>query len=127
MSVHGPGLVLRCIPYFLVEQLLNDSENDNNDESSTESYPQLLVLCSIFFNVAPILHTIDVVCIKGMFLYSAISSTWDCSRPFTLHPLAHLFIPLSLFSGKHSATLQLLCEDYPFTYPPLSVARYSFA
>ena len=30
------------------------------------------------------------------------------------------------FSGKHSATLQLLHEDYSFTYPRLSVARYSF-
>ena len=29
------------------------------------------------------------------------------------------------FSGKHSATLQLLREDYSFRYPPLSVARYS--
>ena len=30
------------------------------------------------------------------------------------------------FSGKNSATLQLLSKDYSFTYPPLSVARYSF-
>ena len=30
------------------------------------------------------------------------------------------------FSGKHSAMLQLLCEDYAFRYPPLSVARSSF-
>ena len=30
------------------------------------------------------------------------------------------------FSGKHSATLQLLHEDYSFRYPPLSVAMYSF-
>ena len=30
------------------------------------------------------------------------------------------------FSGKHSAILQLLHKDYSFTYPPLSVARYSF-
>ena len=30
------------------------------------------------------------------------------------------------FSGKHSAMLQLLREDYSFRYPPLSVARYSF-
>ena len=30
------------------------------------------------------------------------------------------------FSGKHSATVQLLCEDYSLTFPPLSIARYSF-
>ena len=30
---------------------------------------------------------------KGMFLYSAVSSPLDCSKRFTLHPLADLFIP----------------------------------
>ena len=30
------------------------------------------------------------------------------------------------FSGKHSATLQLVRDDYAFRYPSLSVARYSF-
>ena len=30
------------------------------------------------------------------------------------------------FSGKHSATLHLLHEDYSFTYPSLCFARYSF-
>ena len=29
-------------------------------------------------------------------------------------------------SGKHSATQQLLREDYSFKYPPLSVSMYSF-
>ena len=28
-----------------------------------------------------------------LFLYSAVSSPWDCSKPFTLHPLADRFIP----------------------------------
>ena len=30
------------------------------------------------------------------------------------------------FSRKHLASLQLLCEDYSFTYQPRSIARYSF-
>ena len=30
------------------------------------------------------------------------------------------------FSGKHSAMLQLLHENYSFRYPPLSAARYLF-
>ena len=30
------------------------------------------------------------------------------------------------FSGKHSATLQLLCEYYSLTHPPLFIVRYSF-
>ena len=29
------------------------------------------------------------------------------------------------FSGKHSAMLQLLHEDYSLTFPPLSITRYS--
>ena len=29
------------------------------------------------------------------------------------------------FSWKYSAKLQLLREDYPFAYPPMSVAKYS--
>ena len=64
---------------------------------------------------------------KGKFLYNAVSSPWDCSKRFTLHPwqtcsFQHHFD----LSGKHSATLQLLREDYWVKYPPLSVARYSF-
>ena len=31
--------------------------------------------------------------VKGTFLYSVTSSLWDCSKSFTLHDLAHLFIP----------------------------------
>ena len=58
--------------------------------------------------------------IKCTFLYSAVSSPWDGSRRFTLHPWQ-----TCSFSGKHSATQQLLREDYLFTYPPLSIARYS--
>ena len=53
---------------------------------------------------------------NDMFLYSAVSSPRDCSKHFTLHPLADLFIP------KPS---RLLHEDYLFRHPPLSVAMYS--
>ena len=37
---------------------------------------------------------------------------------------ACMFVPA--FSGKHSATLQLLCQSYPLTYRALPIARYSF-
>ena len=61
-------------------------------------------------------------------LISAESSLWDCSKWFTLQTLAELFIPTptTRVLWKHSATLQLLCKDYSFTYPPVSIARYSF-
>ena len=51
---------------------------------------------------------------KGKFLYSTVSSPQDRSK----HPLS--------FSGKHPAMLQLMCEGCSYTYPPLSIARYSF-
>ena len=42
----------------------------------------------------------------------------------------HKNIKIAIFkmatSGKHSASLQLLREDYSFTYPPLCVAWDSF-
>ena len=64
---------------------------------------------------------------KGLFFYSTVSSPWDCSKCFTLHPWQTCSFQGHFdFSGKHSAMLQLLCEHYSFRYPPLSVARYSF-
>ena len=64
---------------------------------------------------------------KGMFLYSAVSSPWDCSKRFTLHSQQTCSFHCHFdFSGKHSAMLELLREDYSFRYSPLSVARYSF-
>ena len=62
---------------------------------------------------------------KGTFLHSAVSSPWDYSKQFTPWQTCSFQRHLD-FSGKHSATLQLLREDYSFRYPSLSVARYSF-
>ena len=48
------------------------------------------------------------------------------SKRFTLHSWQTCAFHRQLdFSRKHSATLQLLREGYSFTYPPLSIARYS--
>ena len=64
---------------------------------------------------------------NGKFLHSAVSSLYDHSGCFMLHPRQTCSFQHQLdFSGKHSATLQLLHKDYLFTYPPLSIARYSF-
>ena len=66
-----------------------------------------------------------VLWVKGMFLYSAVSSHWDCSKHFMLHPWQTCSFQGHLdFSVTHSAMLQLLREDNSFRYPPLSVARY---
>ena len=53
-----------------------------------------------------------------MFLYSAVSSASDRSKRFKLHQLD--------FSGKHSSHATITRKDYSLTFPPLSVARYSF-
>ena len=61
------------------------------------------------------------------FLYSEVSSSWDCSKCFTLHPLADLFIPmpprLPWEAFSHTA---ITAQIYLFTYPPRSIARHSF-
>ena len=62
-----------------------------------------------------------------MVLYSAVSSPLDRSKRFTLsspgRPV-HSDTVLG-FSWKHSA-MQQLRNDYSLTFPPLSIARYSF-
>ena len=63
-----------------------------------------------------------------MVLYSAVSSPLDRSKRFTLsspgRPV-HSDTVLG-FSWKHSIAKQQLCNDYSLTFPPLSIARYSF-
>ena len=65
--------------------------------------------------------------IKRTLLYSAVSSLWDCSKHFTLHPLADLFIPTPICllweAFSHAAiTVQRLIVHIS----ALSLARYSF-
>ena len=65
---------------------------------------------------------------KGMILYSAVSSPLDNSKRFTL------FLPWQTcsfrheqgFSWKHSGDAAIPGNDYSLTFPPLSIARYSF-
>ena len=64
-----------------------------------------------------------------VFLYSAVSGPLDRSERFTLFPpLADLFIPtpFSASPGSILATLQLRAKTKSLTFPPLSIARYSF-
>ena len=65
---------------------------------------------------------------KGEFLYSAVSNPQDYSKRFTLYSLADLFnqTPSRLLWEASSYMLQLMCKDCLYTYPPLSVAMYSF-
>ena len=68
---------------------------------------------------------------KGKFLYSAVSGPQDSSKCFhTLLPWQTCSIKHCLnFSGKHPTICYnniITCEDCSYTYPPLSIARYSF-
>ena len=64
-----------------------------------------------------------ICCVQKWYvLYSAVSSPLDRSKRFTLHLLADLFIPTS---GKHSSHAAITREDYSFTFPPPSIARYT--
>ena len=64
---------------------------------------------------------------KGMVLYSAVSSPLDRSKRFTLSSPGR-----PVHSNTNSASLgsilamQQLRNDYTLTFPPLSIARYSF-
>ena len=65
---------------------------------------------------------------KGMVLYSAVSSRLDRSKN-ALHfpPLADLFIPTPFSASLGSIlAMQQLRNDYSLTFPPLSIAMYSF-
>ena len=65
---------------------------------------------------------------KAKFLYSAVSSPQDRSKRFTLYFPADLFTqtPSRLLWEEFSHMLQLMREGCSYTYPPLSVAGYSF-
>ena len=62
-----------------------------------------------------------------MVLYSAVSSPLDRSKRFHFPPLADLFIPTPFSASLGSIlAMQQLRNDYSITFPPLSIARYSF-
>ena len=59
---------------------------------------------------------------------SAVASPQDCSKRFALHFLTDLFTqtPYWLLWEASNHMLQLMREGCLYTYPPLSIARYSF-
>ena len=62
-----------------------------------------------------------------MVLYSAVSSPLDRSSALHFPPLADLFIPTTFSASLGSIlAMQQLRNDYSLTFPPLSIARYSF-
>ena len=72
-------------------------------------------------------QAIQLIQVKGMVLYSAVSSPLDRSKRFTLSSPGR-----TVHSDTNSASLgsilamQQLRNGYSITFPPLSIARYSF-
>ena len=64
---------------------------------------------------------------KGMVLYSAVSSPLDRSKRFTLSsPGRPVHTDTNSASLGSILAMQQLRNDYSLTFPPLSIARYSF-
>ena len=62
-----------------------------------------------------------------MVLYSAVSSPLDAQSALHFAPLIDLFIPTPFSASLGSIlAMQQLRNDYSLTFPPLSIARYSF-
>ena len=78
----------------------------------------------------PLTHTTNLHhhCKKRYFLYSAVSSALDRSKRFTLIlPWQTCSFRNQLyFSGNHSSHAAITCEHCSFTFPPPSIAKYSF-
>ena len=73
---------------------------------------------------APVLGYPDT---KGMVLYSAVSSPLDLSKRFTLSsPGRPVHSDTKSASPGSILAMQQLRNDYSLTFPPLSIARYSF-
>ena len=88
-------------------------------------------LYSLFQVITHKPHLNCLVCKKGKFLCSAVSSPQDCSKcflQFTSLTVTDLFTQIlsQLLWEASSHMLQLMCEGCSYTYPPLSIARYSF-
>ena len=65
--------------------------------------------------------------VKGMVLYSAVSSPLDRSKRFTLSsPGRHVRSDTNSASLGTILAMQQLRNDYSLAYPPLSIAMYSF-
>ena len=87
----------------------------------------ILLNCSIMLAIIFLYKQITYTKKKGMVLYSAVSSPLDRSKCFTLS-----FPGRPVHSNANSASLgsilamQQLRKDHSLTFPPLSIARYSF-
>ena len=64
----------------------------------------------------------------GMVLYIALYPVrWTAQSALHFPPLADLFIPTPFSASLGSIlAMQQLRNDYSLTFPPLSIARYSF-
>ena len=74
-------------------------------------------MCLLYNRYPAVWHCAYVKKSKGKFLYSAVSSPQDRSKTCS---------PSRLLWEASSHMLQFMREGCSYTYPPLSIARYSF-
>ena len=69
----------------------------------------------------------DIVKVKVWFYIALYPVRWTAQSALHFPPLADLFIPTPFSASLGSIlAMQQLRNDYSFTFPPLSIARYSF-
>ena len=105
---------------------MNSSGQYENPPFLSSSGPQVACSpgrCRLMTERIPHLKTVQ----KVWFYIAHVSSPLDRTKDFTLHPLADLFIPtptrLLREEFSHAAITH---EDDSLTFPPLSIAMYSF-
>ena len=69
----------------------------------------------------------DVLKVKVWFYIALYPVNWTAQSALHFPPLADLFIPTPFSASLGSIlAMQQLRNDYSLTFPPLSIARYSF-
>ena len=89
-----------------------------------------IILClrvTIVWIIMAIVYTNRKVKVNVWFYITLYPVRWTVQSALHFPPLADLFIPtpFSAFLGSILA-MQQLRNDYSLTFPPLSIARYSF-
>ena len=92
----------------------------------------LLTLRACTKSIYHLLHTLMVLweneyCVKVWFYIALYPVRWSAQSALHFPPLADLFIPTPFSASLGSIlAMQQLRNDYSLTFPPLSIARYSF-
>ena len=89
--------------------------------------PVVIVIKIIILYFIQIRHSDDFPSEKVWFYIALYPVRWTAQSALHFPPLADLFIPTPFSASLGSIlAMQQLRNDYSLTFPPLSIARYSF-